>query len=243
MSSSSSSSSNNRSALEENVVEEDRRLVADFDQDVSNLISERGWQLVAHCFDVLVNHFDRQHEVRTRFPRDQPAFPLFVTWRKREANGRWSLRGCVGTFSALKLEQGLKRFSLSSALKDKRFSVMRQDEIRHLRCEVSLLTDFEEAEHRFDWVVGVHGIQIDFEGRSVKYTSTYLPQVAVEQGWSQDETLNSLIRKAGYNGRVDDVIDTLRVTRYKSAKHSLTFDEYHKLRTDQGVQIPIRVRG
>lgn len=39
--------------------------------------------------------------------------PLFVTWSKRDCANGWSLRGCIGTFSSLQLEHGLRKFSLS----------------------------------------------------------------------------------------------------------------------------------
>jgi AMMECR1 domain-containing protein len=48
---------------------------------------------------------------------------------------------------------------------------------------VSLLVDFEEADHHFDWEVGVHGIQIIFSVESRSYSATYLPEVALEQGF------------------------------------------------------------
>uniref|UniRef100_A0A2P2I9K3 AMME syndrome candidate 1 protein n=1 Tax=Hirondellea gigas TaxID=1518452 RepID=A0A2P2I9K3_9CRUS len=194
--------------------------------------------MTVHCFDVLVKYFHQEHDVDTsRFSDCKTSFPLFVTWSKRDRIDGWSLRGCIGTFSALRLEHGLRKFSLSSALRDKRFSSMRREEIPDLRCDVSLLTDFEVAKHHYDWTIGVHGIQIDFQGRHDRYSGTYLPQVAVDQGWTKDETLISLIRKAGFSGRLSDVMKTLQVTRYRSSKHSLTFDEYVELRAMDGINV------
>jgi uncharacterized protein (TIGR00296 family) len=43
------------------------------------------------------------------------------------------------------------------------------------------------------FVVGRHGIIMELGGR----TSTFLPKVAVQQGWSRERTLERLCLKAG----------------------------------------------
>ena len=48
---------------------------------------------------------------------------------------------------------------------------------------VSLLTQFEDMAHPMDWEVGKHGIEIDFRHGGRKYSGTFLPEVAEEQGW------------------------------------------------------------
>jgi AMMECR1 domain-containing protein len=49
--------------------------------------------------------------------------------------------------------------------------------------------------------IGVHGIQIRFEVGSNSFGGTFLPEVAPEQGWSHQETIVALVKKAGYKGR------------------------------------------
>jgi hypothetical protein len=39
--------------------------------------------------------------------------PLFVTWNTVSRNGHKSLRGCIGTFEAQKLEYGLRSYALT----------------------------------------------------------------------------------------------------------------------------------
>lgn len=51
-----------------------------------------------------------------------------------------------------------------------------------------------------DWTLGSHGIRISFIHRGRRYGATYLPDVAVEQGWTKEETVESLMRKAGWDG-------------------------------------------
>lgn len=50
------------------------------------------------------------------------------------------------------------------------------------------------------WTIGKHGIRISFTLNGRRYGATYLPSVAVEQEWTKEETLVSLMRKAGWSG-------------------------------------------
>lgn len=89
--------------------------------------------------------------------------------------------------------------------------------------------DFEKADDPFDWEIGTHGIRIYFEHPSSgkQFSATYLPDVCPEQGWSKRECLESLIRKAGYSGRVTQtLLQELELERYQASKYTLTYDEY-----------------
>lgn len=58
-----------------------------------------------------------------------------------------------------------------------------------------------------------------------------MPEVAPEQGWNAQETLDSLIKKAGYNGRVTDaLLKSIQLERYQSSKEKLTYSEYMALK-------------
>ena len=48
--------------------------------------------------------------------------------------------------------------------------------------QVSLLSCYEKRASWDDWVVGTHGITIDFDASGRHYIATYLPQIAVEEG-------------------------------------------------------------
>ena len=41
-------------------------------------------------------------------------YPLFVTWDTRSRSGNKSLRGCIGTFEAQELDDGLRSYALTS---------------------------------------------------------------------------------------------------------------------------------
>ena len=134
-----------------------------------------------------------------------PPCPLFITWNTRRNPSRKELRGCIGTFQAQPLDNGLKTYALTAALDDTRFPPIAARELEHLECSVSLLHAFEPADTWDDWEVGTHGISIHFThanetsrfSRRASYSATFLPEVAGEQGWDVLETMRHLIRKTG----------------------------------------------
>ncbi|KAK1788026.1 hypothetical protein P4O66_016505 [Electrophorus voltai] len=118
--------------------------------------------------------------------------------------------------------------SFRSALKDSRFPPMTRDELPRLFCSVSLLTNFEDVGDYLDWEVGVHGIRIEFfNEKGSKRTATYLPEVAKEQGWDHIQTIDSLLRKGGYKAPItNDFRKTIKLTRYRSEKMTMSYAEY-----------------
>lgn len=128
------------------------------------------------------------------------SFPLFVTWNTHSRSGHKSLRGCIGTFEALPLASGLNTYALTSAFDDTRFSPIPAALLPSLSCSLTLLADFEPCRDAMDWTLGEHGLRISFTYRSRRHGATYLPDVAVEQGWTKEETVESLMKKAGWDG-------------------------------------------
>lgn len=179
-----------------------------------------------YCFDVLVSNLNRQEPPPDpHFTND--SYPLFVTWQiGRERR----LRGCIGTFTPLKLHGGLKEYALTSALKDSRFDPITRDELPRLWCAVSLLTQFEDARDYLDWEIGMHGIRMEFETeRGHHRSATYLPEVAAEQGWDRLQTVDSLLRKGGFRGTITpDVRRSIKLVRYQSEKVYASWAEYRE---------------
>ncbi|KAK4935074.1 hypothetical protein LTR10_023806 [Elasticomyces elasticus] len=181
------------------------------------------------------------------------SYPLFVTWNTISRSGHKSLRGCIGTFDAMPLESGLASYSLTSAFDDTRFSPIPASLLPALSCSLTLLADFEPCKDAMDWTLGVHGLRISFTNRGRRHGATYLPDVAVEQGWTKEETLESLMKKAGWDGGYghgvarrllrgsargpenqstkpwDDVQD-FRVVRYTGLKASASYNEWQEWR-------------
>lgn len=92
------------------------------------------------------------------------------------------------------------------------------------------LQAFEEAKGYNDWVLGVHGIRIEFVNeRGSKRSATYLPQVAVEQGWDMNETIDSLLRKGGFRGNItQEVRRSIHLTRYQSQEIHMSYQDYRE---------------
>jgi uncharacterized protein (TIGR00296 family) len=110
---------------------------------------------------------------------------------------------------------------------DMRFSPVTARELPTLEVAVTLLTDFEDAADAEDWEVGTHGLRLSFHYHGKRYGSTYLPDVASEQGWTKEETLVSLMRKAGWMGKRDRWRDVeLKVVRYQGKKETAEYAEY-----------------
>ena len=150
---------------------------------------------------------------------------------------RYELRGCIGTLAPKQLSHALSEFAITSALHDRRFDPISLHELPFLRVGVSLLVNFEQCLHCFDWIVGVHGIIIKFGGDSMSsseggmeqhcYSATFLPEIAKEQSWDQKETILSLIRKAGYGGNItNEMLSRIQCTRYQSSKCRVSYQEY-----------------
>ncbi|KAJ9641219.1 hypothetical protein H2204_002897 [Knufia peltigerae] len=177
------------------------------------------------------------------------SFPLFVTWNTISKSGHKSLRGCIGTFEAQPLASGLSTYALTSAFDDTRFSPIPASLLPTLSCSLTLLADFEPCSDALDWTLGTHGLRISFTHRSRRHGATYLPDVAVEQGWTKEETVESLMKKAGWDGGYghgvakrllrgsarasdgqntkpwDDVQD-FRAVRYTGLKASASYNEW-----------------
>ena len=157
------------------------------------------------CFHTLASHLlasdDRAEsfDFATLLARESfPHCPLFVTFNARVNPSRKpELRGCIGTFQAQELFNGLQTYALTAALRDSRFPPIGAHELERLECSVSLLHGFEDAARWDDWEVGVHGISVRFGLGGDVYSATFLPEVAEEQGWGVAETVRHLIRKAG----------------------------------------------
>jgi AMME syndrome candidate gene 1 protein len=121
---------------------------------------------------------------------------------------------------------------LFSAFEDHRFNPISLRELPSLECGVTLLTNFESVKDPMDWTIGTHGLRISFTHSNRRYGSTYLPDVAREQGWTREETMISLMRKAGWSGKSSDWrnVKDLNVVRYQGYRANLEYKEYGEWR-------------
>ncbi|KAI4285046.1 MAG: hypothetical protein L6R35_004747 [Caloplaca aegaea] len=144
-------------------------------------------------------------------------YPLFVTWNTVSGRGHKSLRGCIGTFESQELSAGLSSYALTAAFDDTRFAPIELGELPSLAVHITLLHTFTPCAHPLDWSLGTHGLRISFTYHGRRMGATYLPDVAVEQGWTKEETVISLMRKAGWTGRSRDWrnVADMRAIRYE----------------------------
>jgi hypothetical protein len=119
----------------------------------------------------------------------------FVTLHK---DGK--LRGCIGKFHVdYELYKVVHDVSLLAAFQDNRFSPVRIDEMDDIDIEISVLTPFKKINDVNDIELGRHGIYMLKDGRN----GTFLPQVAIETGWSLVEFLGHCSQDKmglGWNG-------------------------------------------
>lgn len=189
-----------------------------------------------YAFNVLDSKLTGAPQRKLRDFESDPAItahnsPLFVTWNKLG-----NLRGCIGTFLSMPVEDGVARFALTLALHDLRFPAVTKQELPQLSVSVTLLANFTPIHEWDDWTVGKHGLQVEFTHQGREYGGTFLPLVAEDEEWDKETTLFYLLRKSDLfsvsklqtvefwkAGLADGSIE---LTRYEGLKASETWDEY-----------------
>ncbi|HWR54241.1 MAG TPA: AmmeMemoRadiSam system protein B, partial [Bryobacteraceae bacterium] len=112
---------------------------------------------------------------------------VFVTIKKRG-----ELRGCVGDIAARQpLWSAVSDRALEAATADPRFPPLSLKE-GPVSLEISILTPVKKVADWEEFKVG-QGVILQLKGRS----ATFLPQVPVEMGWTREQTLEELAKKAG----------------------------------------------
>jgi len=103
-----------------------------------------------------------------------------------------ALRGCIGF---LELQGGLLDTVAEAARRaaafDPRFPPVEEDELADCRIDVTLLGHAELMRDPEDFIIGVHGLILEYLGRR----GLLLPQVAVEHAFGKSEFLSALCQK------------------------------------------------
>jgi len=117
---------------------------------------------------------------------------------------RGGLRGCIGHIIPQEsLLEGIKVNAINAAFRDPRFRPMSTDEWKHVKIEISILTDPKTLSH-VDADDLLKKLRPDIDGVIIKkgyHQSTFLPQVW-EQLPGKEEFLTHLCLKAGLGGDV-----------------------------------------
>ena len=122
----------------------------------------------------------------------------FVTLKK-DGN----LRGCIGRFEATgPLYETVQQLAISSSTQDSRFPPVTEEEVDELEIEISVLTPLRRIYSIDEFQLGKHGIYM----KKGFYSGTFLPQVALETGWTTEEFLGHCARdkaRIGWDGWKD----------------------------------------
>lgn len=124
-------------------------------------------------------------------PRLSEKEGAFVTIRKKG-----QLRGCIGRIIGDQpLYLTVRDMAVAVATQDTRFTPVKQDELKDIDIEVSVLSKPWRITNTDEIKLGVHGVIITGDEF---HRGLFLPQVAAEQGWNKEEFLSNLCaHKAG----------------------------------------------
>ncbi len=127
--------------------------------------------------------------------------PITLTERMKEPGAVFvtlkindELRGCIGEIFATKpLYKSVIQNAYNAGFKDPRFYPITKDELSKIKIEISLLTPPRKINHYNEIELGKHGIIL----KKGYHQALFLPQVAPEQNWNLEQTLQHLSMKAG----------------------------------------------
>jgi AmmeMemoRadiSam system protein B/AmmeMemoRadiSam system protein A len=104
------------------------------------------------------------------------------------------MRGCIGDVEpSFPLYFETVQAAVNAALNDPRFEPVTAFELARLEIEVTVLSPTRSIDSWRDIEIGTHGIVLEKGDKA----AVFLPQVAVDAGWTLPETLNALSKKAG----------------------------------------------
>ncbi len=137
----------------------------------------------------------------------------FVTLKHQGA-----LRGCIGYIEPREpLYRAVLENGDNAARHDRRFPPVQPSDLDDLEVEVSVLTPPRPIASWEEFRVGEEGIILTKGARR----AVFLPEVAVEQGWTREETLSQLARKAGLPA--DAWRDGASFAVFSSTKHAARY--------------------
>lgn len=104
------------------------------------------------------------------------------------------LRGCIGSLAPSEpLYLSVHHNAVNAALHDYRFQPVSKEELPSISLDVSILSPIREIPSLEEFKLGQQGIILE-KGMN---RAVFLPEVALEQKWTREETLTHLALKAG----------------------------------------------
>lgn len=173
-------------------------------KEVINLSDEDRQTLLTLARKTLTNYITKRRIPTpselgvTISPPLKNCFGIFVTLNKStdkgDKNEHGELRGCVGSiYPTRPLYQAVQENVVAAATRDYRFKPVEPSELPHIQVDINVLTPPRRIKSYQDIVLGRDGIILSKNGQQ----AVFLPQVAIEWGWSLAETLTQLSIKAG----------------------------------------------
>jgi AmmeMemoRadiSam system protein B/AmmeMemoRadiSam system protein A len=130
-------------------------------------------------------------------PEQERRQGVFVTLNRTdpaEVRTQGRLRGCIGQVEpTFPLYYATTQAALDAAQRDPRFNPVAAAELGKIEIEVTVLSPRRPIASWRDIKLGTHGIVLE-KGDKM---ALFLPQVAPEQGWTLEQTLEALSEKAG----------------------------------------------
>ncbi len=127
----------------------------------------------------------------TADPRFEQTQGVFVTIK---SHGQ--LRGCIGhVIGQEPLREGVRNMAIAAASEDPRFPPVTEADLKDIEIEISVLSPLKRVQDITEIVLGRDGVVVS-DGRG--HQGIFLPQVALETGWSKEKFLSELCaQKAG----------------------------------------------
>jgi AmmeMemoRadiSam system protein A len=117
---------------------------------------------------------------------------VFVTLNKKSGRGK-ELRGCIGfPYPNNSVAKAVYSAGKEAAFSDPRFPPLKEEELKDIEIEISILTIPQECDCK-EVKVGEDGLMCNYLG----YQGLLLPQVAVENKFDRIKFLECLCNKAG----------------------------------------------
>ncbi|SOV24379.1 conserved protein, unknown function [Plasmodium sp. DRC-Itaito] len=224
----------------------DRSMINEKMENVVDELIRRKDEICSWCFDIL--YYELKNEKYNYVPpllldlhKEGFKIPIFIKWMKLNDikdmgsydYDAYELKGCIGCLADVDILE-ISYYALQSSLHDTRFLPVTLKELPFLIVSITYLFNFEECKHVYDWVIGKHGIKINFTLNKKKYSATFLPEVAIQHNFNHETTVKKLIRKTNYRGEINqELLNIIQVERYQGISCSLTYQDYQKFKSSQ----------
>lgn len=154
--------------------------------DNPDLTKQQHQRLLQIARNSLTYYLTNRKEMQVK--EDDPALlthsGAFVTLKKHG-----QLRGCIGSLMGSQpIYLTVRDMAVQAAVNDFRFPEVKLSEVKDIDIEISVLSPLKKVSSPEEIILGVDGVIVKSGGNM----GVFLPQVAVETGWSKEKFLSEL---------------------------------------------------